>query len=124
MTLHDQDFRFVKRGTTKMMEPAGEYPAITAEFINKHVHPSQAAKLCRADWSGKDESSVETVHPEVIKLLHAYVDADRAMHDATRSFVQWDSDLESLYAPGGFLNEEPSNAPSSAAPQQSGGMNG
>ncbi len=59
--------------------PAGEYPAITAEFINKHVHPSQAAKLCRADWSGKDESSVETVHPEVIKLLHAYVDADRAM---------------------------------------------
>ena len=59
--------------------PAGEYPAITTEFINKHVHPSQAAKLCRADWSGKDESSVETVHPEVIKLLHAYVDADRAM---------------------------------------------
>ena len=59
--------------------PAGEYPAITAEFINKHAHPSQAAKLCRADWSGKDESSVETVHPEVIKLLHAYVDADRAM---------------------------------------------
>ena len=59
--------------------PANEYPAITTEFINKHVHPSQAAKLCRADWSGKDESSVETVHPEVIKLLHAYVDADRAM---------------------------------------------
>jgi len=25
-----------------------------------------------------------------------------AMHDATRSFVQWDSDLESLYAPGAF----------------------
>ena len=59
--------------------PAGEYPAITTEFINKHAHPSQAAKLCRADWSGKDESSVETVHPEVIKLLHAYVDADRVM---------------------------------------------
>ena len=35
--------------------------------------------------------------------------ADRCP-DATRSFVQWDSDLESLYAPGGFLNEEPSNA--------------
>ena len=60
-------------------EPVGEYPAITTEFINKHAHPSQAAKLCREDWSGKDESSVETVQPEVIKLLHAYVDADRAM---------------------------------------------
>ena len=59
--------------------PAGEYPAVTTEFINKHAHPSQAAKLCREDWSGKDESSVETVQPEVIKLLHAYVDADRAM---------------------------------------------
>ena len=80
------------RDATKMMEPVGEYPAITAEFINKHVHPSQAAKLCRAGWSGKDESSVETVHPEVIKLLHAYVDADRAMRakatSATDSYVQ------------------------------------
>ena len=59
--------------------PSGEYPAVTTEFINKHAHPSQAAKLCRADWSGKDESSVETVHPEVIKLLHAYADATCAM---------------------------------------------
>ena len=47
-----------------------------------------------------------------------------AMHDATRSFVQWDSDLESLYAPGGFLNEEPSNAPSSPAAKQSGAKKG
>lgn len=62
--------------------PAGEYPAITTEFINKHAHPSQAAKLCRADCSGKDESSVETVHPEVIKLLHAYADATCAMRAA------------------------------------------
>ncbi len=75
--------------------PAGEYPAITAEFINKHVHPSQAAKLCRADWSGKDESSVETVHPEVIKLLHAYVDADRAMRSLARdAYDAWDHDRD------------------------------
>ena len=72
--------------------PVGEYPAITTEFINKHAHPSQAAKLCRADWSGKDESSVETVHPEVIKLLHAYVDADRAMRGIARQ--QWRARIE------------------------------
>lgn len=80
-------------------EPVGEYPAVTTEFINKHAHPSQAAKLCREDWSGKDESSVETVHPEVIKLLHAYVDADRAMR-ASRgqapapAVQQGDADVE------------------------------
>jgi hypothetical protein len=27
------------------------------------------------------------------------------MHDDTQSFVLWDSDLESLYAPGGVLSE-------------------
>lgn len=26
-----------------------------------------------------------------------------AMHDGTRSFVQWDGELEALYAPGGIL---------------------
>ena len=33
-----------------------------------------------------------------------------AMHDATRAFIPWDSDLEQLYSPGGFLYEEQSNA--------------
>jgi len=28
-----------------------------------------------------------------------------AMHDSTRSFVQWDEDLEALYAPGGVLEK-------------------
>lgn len=29
-----------------------------------------------------------------------------AMHDATRSFLPWDADFESLYAPGGLLATE------------------
>lgn len=78
--------------------PAGEYPAITTEFINKHVHPSQAAKLCCADWSGKDESSVETVHPEVIKLLHAYVDADRAMRAQAAPVAHGDAQQRAMDA--------------------------
>jgi hypothetical protein len=28
-----------------------------------------------------------------------------AMHDGTRSFVEWDDDIEALYAPGGILAE-------------------
>lgn len=35
------------------------------------------------------------------------------MHDATRSFVPWDADLEACYAPGGPLREphdQPANA--------------
>lgn len=28
------------------------------------------------------------------------------MHDATRSFVPWDGDLEELFRPGGLLNPE------------------
>ena len=28
-----------------------------------------------------------------------------AMHDGTRSFVPWDGEFESLYAPGGILAE-------------------
>lgn len=27
-----------------------------------------------------------------------------AMHDATRSFVEWDGELEKFYAPGGLLD--------------------
>ena len=28
-----------------------------------------------------------------------------AMHDPTRTFVPWDAEFESLYAPGGLLSE-------------------
>ena len=35
-----------------------------------------------------------------------------AMHDGTRSFVEWDGELESLYAPGGILAEAAKDAPS------------
>jgi hypothetical protein len=37
-----------------------------------------------------------------------------AMHDGTRSFVQWDSEFEALYAPGGLLAEAAKDAPSNA----------
>ena len=37
-----------------------------------------------------------------------------AMHDGTRSFVEWDGELESLYAPGGILAEAAKDAPSNA----------
>lgn len=30
-----------------------------------------------------------------------------AMHDPTRSFLEWDGEFEELYAPGGLLSEEP-----------------
>lgn len=37
-----------------------------------------------------------------------------AMHDGTRSFLEWDSDFEELYAPGGILSadhEDPTRDP-------------
>lgn len=37
-----------------------------------------------------------------------------AMHDGTRSFVQWDGEFEALYAPGGILAEAEKDAPSNA----------
>lgn len=37
-----------------------------------------------------------------------------AMHDGTRSFVQWDGEFEALYAPGGILAEVAKDAPSNA----------
>ena len=33
-----------------------------------------------------------------------------AMHDPTRTFVPWDSEFESLYAPDGLLHEPRSEA--------------
>ena len=35
-----------------------------------------------------------------------------AMHDGTRSFVQWDGEFEAFYAPGGMLAEAAKDAPS------------
>ena len=37
-----------------------------------------------------------------------------AMHDATRSFLEWDNELEALYAPGGMLAEAPNDMTSNA----------
>ena len=37
-----------------------------------------------------------------------------AMHDETRSFVQWDGEFEAFYAPGGILAEAAKDAPSNA----------
>ena len=34
------------------------------------------------------------------------------MHDGTRSFVEWDGELEALYAPGGILAEASKDVPS------------
>ena len=36
------------------------------------------------------------------------------MHDATRSFVPWDGELEALYAPDGMLAQTLRNPPSNA----------
>ena len=35
-----------------------------------------------------------------------------AMHDGTRSFVEWDGEFEALYAPDGILAEAGKDAPS------------
>ena len=40
-----------------------------------------------------------------------------AMHDATRSFVPWDGEFESLYAPGGILAEASCDVPPNAKSQ-------
>ena len=37
-----------------------------------------------------------------------------AMHDGTRSFVEWDGEFEALYAPDGILAEAGKDAPSNA----------
>lgn len=46
-----------------------------------------------------------------------------AMHDGTRSFVQWDGEFEALYAPGGILasDDVPSNAQVSQPPEAAAG---
>ena len=43
-----------------------------------------------------------------------------AMHDETRSFVEWDGEFEAFYAPGGILAEVAKDAPSNAGVKAAG----
>ena len=40
-----------------------------------------------------------------------------AMHDGTRSLVQWDGEFEAMYAPGGLLSEASGDVPPNALAQ-------
>ena len=45
------------------------------------------------------------LNPRALKVGCTRCQRKWAMHDPTRTFVPWDAEFESLYAPGGLLSE-------------------
>ena len=56
---------------------------------------------------GHNYCVARVLNPRARKVGCARCSKYWAMHDPTRAFIEWDSELEELYAPGGLLSEEP-----------------